>query len=156
MRGGCLCVRHRVYGRKLGLDKDKRTALFKTLVQSLFKRESIETTEPKAKAIKGLVDKLIKQAKSTTTRRLVSQFLSDKEISEKLIKDITPRLGARKSGFTSMVKMGRRPGDNAMVVKMSLLLEKAKPVVSKTKEEKKVEKKIAKPASKTVKAKAVK
>ncbi|MDO8619343.1 MAG: 50S ribosomal protein L17 [Candidatus Daviesbacteria bacterium] len=137
-------MRHRVYGKKLGLDKDERQALFKSLVRSLFISESIETTEAKAKAIKGLVDKLINQAKSPATRKLVSQFLSDKKISEKLVKDLTPRLSNRISGYTSMIKMGRRMGDNSMVVKMSLLLEKPKAEMKtqsvKIKEEKGIKK----------------
>ena len=119
-------MRHRVYGKHLGRDKNQRTALFKSLVQSLVLSESIQTTEAKAKAVKGLVDKIITQAKSPTTRRLVSQFLIKKEVSEKLIKTLLPRLQGRNSGYTSVVKLGRRAGDGAMVVKMSLLLDEAK------------------------------
>ena len=119
-------MRHRVYGKHLGRDKNQRTALFKSLVQSLVLSESIQTTEAKAKAVKGLVDKIITQAKSPTTRRLVSQFLIKKEVSEKLIKTLLPRLQGRNSGYTSVVKLGRRAGDGAMVVKMSLLLDETK------------------------------
>jgi len=114
-------VRHRVYGRHLGRDKDERAALFKALVQSLFVMESIETTQAKAKSIKGLVDKLINQAKSPATRRLIHQFIVSKEISGKLIKDIAPRFKDRNSGYTSIVKVGRRAGDGADMVRMSLI-----------------------------------
>lgn len=129
-------MRHRVYGRHLGRNKDERTALFKALVQSLFVRESIETTQAKAKSIKGLVDKLINQAKLPSSRRLVSQFLTP-EIAEKLVKETLPGLSKRSSGYTSVVKMGRRVGDNTMLVRMKLLVEKLP--------EKKVIKKITKP-----------
>ena len=114
-------MRHRVYGRKLGRNKNERAALFKSLVRSLVISEKIQTTESKAKAIKGLIDKLINQAKSPTTRYMVSQFFSNKQISEKLFKDITPRLKDRDSGYTSMIRMGRRQGDGAQIVQISLL-----------------------------------
>ncbi len=124
-------MRHRVYGKKLGLNKDQRTALFKSLVQSLLLSESIETTEAKAKAVKGLVDKLINQAKSPATRRLVHQFIISKSLSEKLIKDIAPRFKDRNSGYTTVVKVGKRVGDSANIVRMSLVEEKSIVIPSK-------------------------
>lgn len=119
-------MRHKVYGKHLGRNKNERTALFKNLVQSLILSESIETTEAKAKAIKGLIDKIITQAKSPSTRRLVSQFLVSKKTQDKLIKEILPRLSTRTSGYTSTVRMAKRLGDNALIVKMSLILEEPK------------------------------
>lgn len=116
-------MRHKVYGKHLGRDKNQRTALFRSLVRSLVLSEKIETTEAKAKAIKSLVDKLITQAKSPTTKRLVSQFLTDKQISEKFINEIVPRLTSRNSGYTSTVRLGPRLGDGAMIVQMRLLLD---------------------------------
>lgn len=119
-------MRHRVYGKHLGRSKDQRTALFKSLVRSLILEESIKTTEPKAKAIKGLVDKIITQAKSVTAKRMVAQFLVHKPVHDKLMNDLLPRMGSRTSGYTSLVKMGPRVGDGAMVVKLSLILDAAK------------------------------
>lgn len=119
-------MRHSVYGKKLGRNKNQRTALFKSLVQALFLSESIETTKAKAQSIKGLVDKLINQAKHQNTRRLVGQFLIKKEINEKLDRDLLPRLSGRNSGYTSTVKLGYRQGDGTMMVKMSLLLDEPK------------------------------
>jgi large subunit ribosomal protein L17 len=116
-------VRHNVYGKKLGRDKNERTALFKSLVQALVVSEKIQTTQAKAKAIKGLVDRIINDAKIKPTQHLVNQFFNNKKISEKLISDLAPRLKGRTSGYTSVVKLGRRMGDDAMVVQMSLLLE---------------------------------
>ncbi len=114
-------MRHKVYGRHLGRTKNQRTALFKSLVRSLFIAESIETTEAKAKSIKGLVDSLITQAKSADTRRLISQYIANPKIEEKLVKDLAPRMKSRISGYTSVIKLGRRLGDGAMMVKVSLL-----------------------------------
>lgn len=125
-------MRHRVYGKKLGRDKNERTALFRSLVQNLLWEESIETTEAKARAIKGLVDKLITQAKSPVTRKLVSQFLTQKKISDRLFKELVPRMKDRNSGYTSTVKLGQRLGDGAMMVRMSLLLEDSSARISKT------------------------
>lgn len=128
-------MRHRVYGKKLGRSKNGRTALFKSLVQALIISEKIETTQARAKAIKGLVDQLINQAKSPSTRRLVSQFLTTKSISDKLIKDLTPRLKSRNSGYTSVIKMGKRLGDGSEMVQMKLLLEEVKKAKPKRKEQ---------------------
>lgn len=119
-------MRHNVYGKKLGRNKNERSGLFKNLVQSLLTFEKIETTEAKAKAIKGLVDKVINQAKTPSTRRLVAQFLVDKKTQEKLIKEVLPRLATRNSGYTSTVRLGRRLGDGAMMVQVRLLLEETK------------------------------
>lgn len=100
-------MRHKVYGKQLGRNKDEREALFKNLVQSLFLHEKIHTTEAKAKAIKGLVDKLINQAKSSK--------------GEKLVSDIASRYNQRNSGYTSLIRVGQRKGDGAMMVRMSLM-----------------------------------
>lgn len=118
-------MRHNVYGKKLSRDVNQRTALFKSLVQSLILSESIQTTEAKAKAIKGLVDKIITQAKTPSTRRFVYQFLVKKTIQEKLVNELLPRLKDRQSGYTSVVKLGKRMGDGAMIVKMTLLTSEA-------------------------------
>jgi large subunit ribosomal protein L17 len=97
-------------------------------VRSLFIHQSIETTEPKAKAIKPLVDRIISNAKSATAKKLVSQFFNQKDVETKLTDEILPRMTNRISGYTSTVRLGRRMGDGAMLVKMSLLLEDSKKV----------------------------
>ena len=119
-------MRHRVYGKHLGRDKNERTALFKSLVGALILHGSIETTEAKARAIKGLVDKIITQAKFKTKRDLVSSYLTQKSVQEKLFKEVVPAVSGRSSGYASVVKLGRRLGDNAMKVRMSLLMEEKK------------------------------
>ena len=119
-------MRHRVYGKHLGRDKNQRTALFKSLVGALILHGSIETTETKAKAIKGLVDRVITQAKSKNTRDLVSSYLTQKSVQEKLFKEVVPAVSKRNSGYTSVVKLGRRLGDNAMKVRMTILMEEKK------------------------------
>lgn len=86
-------MRHRVYGKKLGRNKDERSALFKGLVQQLLLHGTITTSKARAKAIKGLVDKTI---------------------------NLTKNKGTRKSGYTQLVRLGTRLGDQTMMVKMSL------------------------------------
>lgn len=134
-------MRHRVYGKHLGRSKDQRTALFKSLVRSLILEESIKTTQPKAKAVIGLVDKIITQAKSATSKRLVSQFLTHKTVTDKLDKEILPRLKSRTSGYTSLVKIGPRLGDGAMIVKLSLILDSIKEPAKKNELKKEKEEK---------------
>ncbi|TSC87364.1 MAG: large subunit ribosomal protein L17 [Microgenomates group bacterium Gr01-1014_7] len=122
-------MRHRLYGYKLGRNKDQRDVLFKNLVQSLFTHGSIQTSETKAKAIKGLVDKIINLAKSKTSRRLLQSYLVNEQLRDRLIKEILPKMENRVSGYTSLIKLGRRMGDNTMVVKMSLIgAEQLKPL----------------------------
>lgn len=118
-------MRHSIYGKKLSRDTNQRTALFKSLIQSLILSEKIETTNAKAQAIKGLVDRLVTQAKTPNTRRLVSQFLTNKRVYNKLV-ELTPRMQTRNSGYTSIIKTGFRQGDGSMMVQMKLLLEEPK------------------------------
>lgn len=136
-------MRHRVYGKHLSRDKNERTALFKNLIQSLILAEQIQTTEAKAKAIKGLVDKLVNQAKTKQATKLFDQFSNQKKIGEKLIKEIAPRFTDRSSGYTSIVRLGKRLGDGAMLVKMSFV-EGKKVASGKSQESSKTEEKVVK------------
>jgi len=139
-------MRHRVFGRKLGRDVKSRKALFKNLINALIEHQEIKTTEAKAKAIKGLVDKFVSRAKKKDlhSRRLVFSFLQNQKMVNKLFEEIAPRFRQRSSGFTRIIKLGRRKGDAAMVVKMEFvegeeMKEKSKskiesePVTKKTK-----------------------
>lgn len=125
-------MRHSVYGKHLSRDKNERTALFRSLVRSLVIDGSIKTTESKAKAIKPLIDKLITQSKknSVSSKSVVTSFVNQPQISKKLLEEIAPSLSNRTSGYTNLVKLGRRVGDGAMLVKLSLVagekVEKAK------------------------------
>lgn len=114
-------MRHRVYGSKLGRNTKDRTALFKSLVQALFIHGTITTTETKAKAIKGLVDKIINLAKSKNTQYLLQTFLAPKPLQERLVKDIVPKVSGRTSGYTSIIRVNSRVGDNTRMVRMSII-----------------------------------
>ena len=145
-------MKHSVYGKKLGRDKNQRTALFRSLVRSLILHESIQTTETKAKAVKGLIDNLVVKAKdsSEASKRVVTSFLTQKEISEKLFKEIAPRFKQRSSGFTTSAKLGTRQGDGAMMVQIGWVGDKvskevaAKPTTKKVSDKTKTVKKVVK------------
>lgn len=133
-------MRHRVYGKHLSRDTNERTALFRGLIRNLFLQESITTTESKAKAIKGLVDKLISDSKKNTNaaKNSIISYLPQVEVNKKLMEEIAPRFPDRISGFTTLVKLGRRLGDGTMMVKMSLIDDRKieeKPVKKTTKKE---------------------
>jgi len=116
-------MRHRVFGRKLNRDVKARKALFKNLINALIEHQEIKTTEAKAKAIKGLVDKFVSRArkKDLHSRRLVFSYLQNKIMVNKLFEEIAPRFKNRPSGFTRIIKLGRRRGDAAMMVKMEFV-----------------------------------
>lgn len=132
-------MRHRVAGRKLNRDTNHRKALFKNLVLSLFEHGEIETTEAKAKSIRGLVDTLIHKAQKggVATSRILASFFGTRAIVQKLVNEIAPAMKDRVSGFTRIIRVGNRVGDDAMKVKMELVV-KAE-VKSEKKEVKKEE-----------------
>jgi len=127
-------VRHRKAGRKLSRNIKQRKALFKNLINALVLHGKIETTEAKAKAIRGLIDKLITKGKAQTlhSRRLIAAFLQNKKAVNKIVDELGPLFKKRPGGFTRIVRLGRRRGDEAMVVKLELV-EKPKPKAVKKK-----------------------
>lgn len=132
-----MSIKHRVKGVRLKRDHNERKALFKSLLNSLIMHEKIETTGAKAKAIRGVFDKLVTKAKPQTVhvRRLLHAFLGDIKSVNKLIDVLVPRMKDRSSGFTRIVKLGRRRGDDAPVVSMELVdkaVQKEEDTTSKT------------------------
>lgn len=98
-------------------------------MHALLSHGTIQTSEVKAKAIKGLVDKIINSAKDNSTDGQLQSFLTDTKLKKRLTGEIIPKLGAKTSGYTSIVKLGMRSGDQTTVVKMSLIgAEKLKPI----------------------------
>lgn len=113
-------MKHRVAGRKLGRNTNQRKSLFRNLIRSLILRERIKTTVAKAKAIRGEVDHLVNlaQAGDLTARRRALAILADKPAVTKLFREIAPRSAKRNSGFTKIVRVGRRRGDNTLMAMM--------------------------------------
>ena len=122
-------MRHRVYGKHLGRNKNERQNLFKGLLYSLFLTGTIQTSEAKAKAIKPLIDKMVNWAKKKQTETQLQSFLTDKNLRERLIKEIVPKLGTKTSGYARFIRMGTRVGDQTTMVKISLIgAEQLKPL----------------------------
>lgn len=109
--------------RKLGRDSSARKALFRSMLTSLFQYERIETTEAKAKELRGLADKMITLAKrgDLHARRQVLAFILDEDIVTKLFSDIAPKYADRQGGYTRMIKLGVRKGDAAPVAIIELV-----------------------------------
>ncbi|HEX7042944.1 MAG TPA: 50S ribosomal protein L17 [Patescibacteria group bacterium] len=107
-------MRKRVFGRKFKRDANERKALLKGLMNDLVLKESIKTTEEKAKAIKGQIEKLVTKAKlkGEKSMPLLQPYLSPKAV-EKVLKDLSVRFAKRAGGYTRVVKLGVRFGDNA-------------------------------------------
>ncbi len=120
-------MRHRVFGRKLNRSIHQRQSLFKNLVISLINQGKLRTTEAKAKAIKGLIDKLVNRAKDSNVaaRRLLLSFLHHKDTVNKLVDEIAPTLKDRASGYTRIIRLGNRRGDDAMMVELEFVNEEA-------------------------------
>lgn len=142
-------MKHRVKKTKLNRNTSSRKALFKSLITSLIQVGEIKTTESKAKAIKGLTDKLIRtsQGSSVAARRLLARFFGKRDIVNQLVDQVAPAMKDRKSGFTRITPIGNRRGDNAMMVKMELV---EKPL-EKSKDSKVLTKKSVKPKTATAK-----
>ena len=125
-------MRHRVAHRKLSRVTEHRLALLRNQAQALLRHELIHTTVAKAKELRPFVERLITVAKrglangSDTThavnaRRMVRRDLSDREMVAKLFETIAPRFEGRPGGYTRLLRIGRRPGDDAEVARLNSL-----------------------------------
>ena len=116
-------MRHRRAGFKLGRVTAHRWALFRNLLTALFQHERITTTEAKAKAVRGLADQMITLAKreSLHARRQVLSMIPDTAVVKKLFDSVAARYAERHGGYTRIIKVGRRPGDNAPLVLLELV-----------------------------------
>lgn len=141
-------MRHRVHGRRLGRDSGHRKALRKNLIAHLICNEQVLTTEAKARMLRPAAEKMITLAKrglaqgtqnpavEVYARRRAAAALpkiisvegeeglvEDIDVVQKLFADIAPRYADRPGGYTRMVKLGKRPGDNADMAILMLVEE---------------------------------
>ncbi len=116
-------MRHRKRGRQLGRNSKHRLALFRNLVTSLLEHERIETTEAKAKELRGITDRLITLGKEGTlhARRGALRVLRTKQTVQKLFDDVAKRFPSRHGGYTRIIKTRQRPGDAAKLVAIELV-----------------------------------
>lgn len=135
-------MRHKVFGRRLGRDTAHRNALRRNMIADLLVFEQITTTEAKARTIRPAAEKMITLAKrglaqpgsDIHARRLAASRLpgirttededgtfENVDVVRKLFEEIAPRYANRPGGYTRMVKIGRRPGDNADMAVLMLV-----------------------------------
>ena len=115
---------HRIDGRKLGRMRGPRLALFKSLTVAVFRYERIQTTEAKAKEVRGQVERMITLAKRgdlSARRTIVSQLPDEPLVVNKLMTEIAPKYADRTSGYTRIVRIGPRRGDAAEIVQLELV-----------------------------------
>jgi len=131
---------HNTFGKKLNRDTGQRQALLKGLAGALIRSEAIETTEAKADAARGLIEKLITQAKRASVNdiRQLETVIVDRDLIHKLVHNIAPRFKDRPGGYLRLTKLGNRSGDNAPMVRMEFVAgmvaaTPASPTVSKAK-----------------------
>ena len=109
--------------RKLGRNSSARKALFRGMLTSFFQHERIETTEAKAKELRGLADQMVTLAKrgDLHARRQVLAYLMDEDIVTKLFSEIVPKYTDRQGGYTRVIKTGLRKGDAAPLAIIELV-----------------------------------
>ena len=110
-------------GRRFGGDAAHQKAMFGNLVASFIAAEALVTTEAKAKALRPIVEKCITKAKKggVYRQRDVVAFIRDKDMAHKLFDDIGPRYVERPGGYTRILKLGPRQGDNAPMARIELV-----------------------------------
>jgi large subunit ribosomal protein L17 len=116
-------VRHRKDGFKLGRLTQHRWALFRNLLVALFRHERITTTEAKAKAVRGLAEHMVTLARRENlhARRQVLGMVPDAGTVATLFDRIAARFSDRNGGYTRIIKLGPRRGDNAPMVLLELV-----------------------------------
>jgi large subunit ribosomal protein L17 len=148
-------VRHLVAGKKLGRDTNSRKALLNNLANAVFLHGQVKTTLAKAKFAKSYIEKTITSAKKAKlgTKRIIASRLS-KATFNKLVNEIVPSFEGRNGGYTRIVKLSPRNGDNAPMARIELMpLDKTKTkVAQKTKGKKVKQTKPKKTIAKTTKA----
>lgn len=109
--------------RKLGRTSSHRRAMFRNIVTSLLDKERIETTEPKAKELKSIAEKMITLGKKgdLQSRRLALGYLMDEDVVTKLFTTIATRYQDRQGGYLRIVKLDKRRGDAAQMVLVELV-----------------------------------
>jgi large subunit ribosomal protein L17 len=143
----------KVFGRKLSRSRPAREALFATLTRALILNGKIITTRAKAKAVQGSVDKMVTMAKigSLSARRKVMSNLDNaRDATEILFQKVVKAFPAKNSGFTRIISLPRRVGDNAQIVRMEWT-EKVEYEVKKKPEVKEKGKKVEEKPKKAVK-----
>jgi len=120
-------MRHRYSGKKLNKTSSHRKAMFRNMIVSLFEKEMIKTTLPKAKELRRFSEPLITIAKNVedhnavAKKRLIFDRIRNREIVLKLFNELGPRYKERQGGYMRILKCGYRSGDNAPMAIVELV-----------------------------------
>ncbi|MFD0667910.1 50S ribosomal protein L17 [Ramlibacter sp. MAHUQ-53] len=116
-------MRHGHGLRKLNRTSEHRQAMLRNMMNSLLEHEVIKTTVPKAKELRRVVEPMITLAKTNTVanKRLAFDRLRNRDMVTKLFNDLGPRFATRPGGYTRILKMGFRVGDNAPMALVELV-----------------------------------
>ena len=116
-------MRHGLKLRKLNRTSSHRLAMLRNMMNSLIAHEAIKTTLPKAKELRKVVEPMITLAKNDTVanKRLAFNRMRDRDSVVKLFADLGPRFATRPGGYTRILKMGFRVGDNAPMALIELV-----------------------------------
>ena len=122
--------RHGYKGRKLQLAAGPRRALIRGQLTSLVLHEAITTTEAKAKEVAPQFERLVTYAKKGTLAggRALRRELLTENATQKMLLELAPAFAERQGGYTRIIKLGNRRGDNAPMARLSLVLDNVKPV----------------------------
>ena len=118
-------MRHNKAGRRLGRTTSHRVAMFRNMVTSLLNNERITTTDAKAEELRSIADKMVTLGKrgDLHAMRQAASYIRDKKVVTKLFATIAPRYTERNGGYTRIVKLGIRSGDNAPLSLIELVEE---------------------------------
>ncbi len=137
-------MRHQSSGRGFGISSSHRKAMFNNLVTALMQHGRIQTTEPKAKELRKIADRVISfskkvpngdlaklegaelaaaKAKRVHAIRLARRYITDRDVLHTIFTDYSDRFAARPGGYTRIIKLGRRAGDNAHMALIELVTE---------------------------------
>ncbi len=125
-------MRHQKAHHKMNRSSTHRIATMRNMATALFRHERIETTHAKAKALKPFAEKLITLSKrgDLHARRLAARDIQDHAVLQKLFDELADRYRTREGGYTRVLKVGRRRGDNAPVSLIELVDAQLKPATS--------------------------
>ncbi|MFO7568929.1 MAG: 50S ribosomal protein L17 [Smithellaceae bacterium] len=126
---------HGKAGKKLGRTSSHREAMFRNMVTSIIKHESIRTTDTKAKELRKLAEKMVTLGKrgDLHARRQALSVVRDKQMVDKLFGDLADRYRSRAGGYTRIIKVGYRIGDNAPVSILEFISDEQKKQKAKSK-----------------------
>ncbi|MCF8091616.1 MAG: 50S ribosomal protein L17 [Desulfotignum sp.] len=118
-------MKHRKSVLKLNRTSSHRKAMFRNMVTSLFKHNSIKTTEAKAKGLRKIADNMVTLAKrgDLHARRQALAVIREKDVVHTLFDEMSEKFASRQGGYTRIIKIGPRKGDVAPMVKIELILD---------------------------------